>query len=63
MLSEARAAGQEVSSSWLFQYERLQTLERQVEAEIRQSAQYAEQLIIADSGSVGREPGAGAQNQ
>ncbi len=46
-IAEARAAGQDVNQSWLFQAERLRILQQQTEAEIRQFAQYAEQLIIA----------------
>ncbi|MBI2954243.1 MAG: hypothetical protein HYY30_08015 [Chloroflexi bacterium] len=46
-VAEARAAGQDVKLSWLFQAERLRILQQQAEAEIRRFAQYAEQSIIA----------------
>lgn len=47
-IQQARARGEEVSPAWLFQFERLQTLQRQVEAEIREFARFAESRIIAE---------------
>ncbi len=47
-IEQARGRGEEISPSWLFQYERLQSLQRQVEAEIREFARFAEQRIIAE---------------
>lgn len=46
-IAEAKAAGEDVSPSWLFQLGRLETLRAQVEAEIGRFAQYAESGIIA----------------
>jgi len=42
-----RAAGRDVSLSWLFEQQRLETLQRQVEAELRRWAADAEPRIIA----------------
>jgi len=47
-IAQARARGEDVSPSWLFQFERLQVLQRQVEAEIREFARFAETRIIAE---------------
>ena len=47
-IAAARAAGEEVSVSWLFQRRRLQVLQSQVEAEIREFARYAERRILAE---------------
>ena len=47
-IAQARARGEEVSPSWLFQYERMQALQRQVEAEIREFARFAEARVIAE---------------
>ncbi len=46
-IAEAKAAGEDVSPSWLFQLGRLETLRAQVEAEIGRFAQYAENSIVA----------------
>lgn len=47
-IEQAEARGEDVSPSWLFEQERLQTLQRQVEAELREFARFAEQRIIAE---------------
>ncbi|MBI4496841.1 MAG: minor capsid protein [Chloroflexi bacterium] len=47
-IAAARARGEEVSLSWLFQQERLQTLQRQVEAEIRDFSRFAEGRILQE---------------
>ncbi|MBX6770872.1 MAG: hypothetical protein IRY83_04050 [Chloroflexi bacterium] len=46
-IAQARQRGEDVSPAWLLQFERLQTLQRQVEAEINQFARYAEPVIVA----------------
>ncbi|MGQ9555900.1 MAG: phage minor head protein, partial [Anaerolineae bacterium] len=47
-IQQAKALGEgEISPSWLFQYGRLQSLQSQVEAEIREFAHFAETHIIA----------------
>ncbi len=47
-MDEAVARGETVSPWWLFQHERLQSLERQVEAEITRIARDAEIVIRAE---------------
>jgi len=44
-ISEARAAGEEVSPAWLFQQQRLESLQLQVEVKLRDFARYAEDII------------------
>lgn len=46
-IETARAAGETVSPSWLFERQRLQSLQRQVEREIATFARYAERSIVA----------------
>ncbi len=46
-IAEAKAAGEDVSPSWLFQVGRLEVLRAQVEGEIGRFAQYAENSIVA----------------
>lgn len=47
-ITEARANGEDVSLSWLFQRNRLQALQGQVENELREFARFAEQRIVAE---------------
>jgi len=43
--AEAEAQGQEVGAGWLYQFNRLETLQRQVEGELRVFAEFADPLI------------------
>ena len=45
-LAAAQASGQPVSLAWLFQQQRLQTLQAQIERELRRYARYAEPEIV-----------------
>lgn len=44
----ARQRGEDVSPAWLLQFERLQTLQRHVEVELREFARFAEGRIVAE---------------
>lgn len=44
----ARANGQQISPAWLLQFDRLQSLQRQVESEINKFAEFADSKIRAD---------------
>jgi len=46
MIREARDAGEEVSPAWLFRYRRLEELQAQVEAELRNFVGFAEHRIL-----------------
>ena len=47
-IAAAQAAGEEVSPAWLFQRDRLQALQQQVEREIGRFAQFADERIRAE---------------
>jgi len=54
MIREARDAGEEVSPAWLFRYRRLEELQEQVEAELRNFVGFAESQILEQQGEAVR---------
>lgn len=47
-IEAARASGLEISSAWLYQFDRLESLKRQVEIEIGKFAEFADERIRAE---------------
>lgn len=47
-IEQARARGEDVTKSWLYEQDRMETLKRQVAGEIAEFIQFAEQRILAE---------------